>query len=86
VFIRFVMAAVLTLLPIVILLRFFYTRDVHREPRGVLIGTLVRGVFCVIPILVLGVILSIFWRASWGPWGNALFLSFILAALPRRAE
>ncbi|MBE0635840.1 hypothetical protein IH601_07585 [Candidatus Bipolaricaulota bacterium] len=65
-FIRFVMAAVLTLLPIVILLRFFYTRDVHREPRGVLIGTLVRGVFCVIPILVLGVILSIFWRASWG--------------------
>jgi len=81
-FLRFVVAAALTLLPIYVLLRFFYTRDVHREPRSVLIGTFVRGVLIIVPILLLGVILSLLWTASWGPWGNALFLSFILAALP----
>lgn len=79
---RFAVTAVLTFLPIFLLLRYFYTRDIHREPRGVLVGTFVRGVLVIIPVIVFGLITSTLRQSSLGVWGDALFLSFVLAAIP----
>jgi len=79
---RLIVTTFLILFPVVVLLRFFYTRDIHREPHGVLIGTFVRGVLIVVPVIAIGLIVSSLQRSVYGVWENALFLSFILAAIP----
>ncbi len=79
---RLVVTIILTLLPIVLLLRYFYTRDVNREPRDVLVRTFIRGVLIVVPVFICSWIANSFWWTSWGSWNDALFVSFILAAIP----
>ena len=79
---RISITAVLTLLPIVGLLRFFYKRDLNPEPRAALVGTFVRGILVVIPVLLVAGLLSRLFPAGFGPWFHAWFVAFVLAALP----
>ena len=79
---RIAVTSVLALFPIVLLLRYFYTRDVNREPKDVLTRTFVRGVLVVAPAVFFAWIVSSFWWTSWGAWNDALFTAFVLAAIP----
>jgi len=79
---RVIITAALTLLPVILLLRFFYKRDLHPEPRGAIVGTFVRGVLAVIPVLVVAGVLSRLLPSGLGSWTRAWFVAFLLAALP----
>jgi len=77
------LAIVFTILPIVVLLCYFYTRDVHREPRTALVKTFLLGLLVTIPAipltLGLSAVLPLF---SPGPLLAALYDAFVVAAIP----
>jgi RsiW-degrading membrane proteinase PrsW (M82 family) len=77
------LAIVFTVLPIVVLLCYFYTRDVHREPRAALVKTFLLGLLVTIPAipltLGLSAVLPLF---SPGPLLAALYDAFVVAAVP----
>lgn len=77
------LAIVFTILPIVVLLCYFYTRDVHREPRATLVKTFLLGLLVTIPAipltLGLSAVLPLF---SPGPLLAALYDAFVIAAIP----
>ena len=77
------LAIVFTVLPVVVLLRYFYTRDVHREPRTALVKTFVLGLLVTIPAIPLSLGLSaVLPLLSLGPLLAALYDAFVVAAIP----
>jgi RsiW-degrading membrane proteinase PrsW (M82 family) len=77
------LAIVFTVLPIVALLRYFYTRDMCREPRVALAKTFLLGLLVTIPAVPLSLGLSaILPLFSPGPLLAALYDAFIVAAVP----
>jgi RsiW-degrading membrane proteinase PrsW (M82 family) len=77
------LAVVFTILPIVVLLCYFYTRDAHREPRAALVKTFLLGLLVTVPAipltLGLSAVLPLF---SPGPLLAALYDAFVVAAIP----
>jgi RsiW-degrading membrane proteinase PrsW (M82 family) len=82
---RAFLTALCTVLPVILLLRYFYTRDLHREPRAVLWKTFVLGILSILPAVLLGVILTIvkpgFSSIAWA----ALYEALVIAAIPEEA-
>jgi RsiW-degrading membrane proteinase PrsW (M82 family) len=77
------LAIVFTVLPIVVLLRYFYTRDMCREPRVALAKTFLLGLLVTIPAIPLTLGLSeILPLLSLGPLLAALYDAFVVAAVP----
>jgi len=77
------LAIVLTVLPIMVLLRYFYTRDICREPRTALVKTFLLGLLVTIPAIPLSLGLSaILLLFSPGPLLAALYDAFVVAAVP----
>jgi RsiW-degrading membrane proteinase PrsW (M82 family) len=77
------LAIVFTVLPIVVLLRYFYTRDVCREPRAALVKTFLLGLLVTIPAVPILLGLSeILPLLSLGPLLAALYDAFVVAAIP----
>jgi RsiW-degrading membrane proteinase PrsW (M82 family) len=75
-------SALLAILPALLLLHYFYKRDVHPEPRGVLFKTFLLGILAVIPVMV--VALPAMWLApvGWHPVLLGLYMAFVCAAIP----
>ena len=70
------------IVPAVLLLRYFYRRDLNPEPRGVLIKTFLLGVLIVMPVILVGLPLRL-----WCPYGASpvyfgLYCAFLYAAVP----
>lgn len=77
-----VVAAIGAILPSLLLLRYFYKRDLNPEPRGVLAKTFVFGVLIVVPVLIVALPLMALWPASKSPVLYAIFAAFVCAAIP----
>ncbi len=77
------LTVVCTLLPTILLLRFFYARDQKPEPRRVLFVTFVLGALMALPVALLE---TAVWRQVEGhfstPWGLGLSVAFLVAAIP----
>jgi len=73
---------VCTVVPIAVLSWYFYARDVHREPRAVLVRTFLLGLLSIVPVLVLAFPLLQFHPSFSGPLHAALYEAFVLAAIP----
>lgn len=74
--------AICAVLPSLVLLRYFYLRDVYREPRGVLIRTFLLGVLIYLPVVLLGLPL-LYWKPLWSdPFLDAFYLAFVCVAVP----
>lgn len=84
-FARVFLTALCTVLPVILLLRYFYTRDLHREPRAVLWKTFVLGILSILPAVLIGVILTVvkprFSSIAWA----ALYEALLIAAIPEEA-
>jgi len=79
---RLVVTAAFALIPILLLLRYFRTRDVHPEPRRVLRQTFWLGVLSVIPVILLALPFTFFVPRSSSVTVTALYLAFLTAAIP----
>jgi RsiW-degrading membrane proteinase PrsW (M82 family) len=73
-------SALAAVLPALLLLWYFYTRDVHPEPRGVVLTTFLLGVAAVVPILMVAMPLEL-WTPISDPLWYSLFTAFVIAAL-----
>jgi len=72
----------LSFIPSLLLLRFFYKRDLNPEPRGVLLRTFWLGFVLAIPILIVTYPLApIMWRIN-NPMLAAMYWSLFCAAIP----
>ena len=77
-----VFAVICAVLPSVVLLRYFYARDVHREPRGVLIKTFLLGVLIYVPVVLVGLPLLYLKPSLNGPLLGGLYLALVCVAVP----
>jgi RsiW-degrading membrane proteinase PrsW (M82 family) len=77
------LTVVCTLLPTLLLLRYFYARDLNPEPRRVLLVTFVLGALVAIPVALLE---TAVWRAVEeyfeAAWSLGLSVAFLVAAFP----
>ncbi|MCX6093340.1 MAG: PrsW family glutamic-type intramembrane protease, partial [Candidatus Bipolaricaulota bacterium] len=80
--IRVAVAAVFTVIPIVFLLGFFYTRDVRREPRAVLVKTFFLGTATTLAAVVIEFVLIAVEGRSLGILASAAYEAFVVAAIP----
>jgi len=80
--IRVAIAVVFTLLPIALLLRYFYTRDARREPRAVLVQTFLLGTATTLAAVVIEFILIAVEGQSLGVLARAAYEAFLVAAIP----
>jgi RsiW-degrading membrane proteinase PrsW (M82 family) len=80
--IRVAVAVVFTLLPIVLLLGYFYTRDARREPRAVLVQTFFLGTATTLAAVVIEFILIAVEGRSLGVFAGAAYEAFAVAAVP----
>ncbi|HPQ41386.1 MAG TPA: PrsW family glutamic-type intramembrane protease, partial [bacterium] len=69
-------------LPSLLLLRYFYRRDLNPEPRGALVKTFLLGVLIVIPVVIVVVPLLIFSPRWQDPFWVGLYGALICAAIP----
>ncbi len=83
--IRIVLTAVLTVLPFVVLLRYYYRRDVFREPRGALVRTFLLGFLVTLPAIPIEIGLGLIPLGSAGSLGVALYSAFVVAAIPEES-
>jgi len=79
------LTALCTALPIILILRYFYTRDLHREPRAVLVRTFVFGVLTTLPAILIGIVLTAVEPGSPSITSAALYRAFLIAAIPEEA-
>jgi RsiW-degrading membrane proteinase PrsW (M82 family) len=79
---RTVLTVLCTVLPVAVLLRYFYMRDAHREPRSVLVKTFLLGLLATIPVVLLDLGLEALRPASLSLLRGALYEAFVLAAIP----
>jgi RsiW-degrading membrane proteinase PrsW (M82 family) len=75
-------AALLAIAPSLLLLWYFYKRDVFPEPRGVLFKTFMLGVLCVIPVVIVALPLMMATPANMPPVATGLYVAFLCAAIP----
>ncbi len=80
--IRVAATVIFTVLPIVLLLGYFYTRDVRREPRATLAATFLLGVAIALPAVFLSLMLLVIPGRSLGLFDGALYDAFVVAAIP----
>ncbi len=71
-----------TILPIAFLLRYFYTRDVRREPRAVLVRTFLLGTATTLAAVVIEFVLIAIEGRSLGTLASAAYEAFVVAAIP----
>ena len=79
---RTVLTVLCTILPVAVLLRYFYVRDAHREPRSILVKTFLLGLLATIPVVLLDLALEALRPASLSLLRGALYEAFVLAAIP----
>jgi RsiW-degrading membrane proteinase PrsW (M82 family) len=71
------------IVPALLLLWWFYKRDVNPEPRDVLLKTFARGMLIIIPVIVVAVLPMIVIQTSISnPFVTGLLTAFTCAALP----
>lgn len=79
---RTVFTGACTILPVMLLLWYFYARDAHREPRAVLVRTFFLGLLAVVPVVAIALPLSLLEPKTAGPLSASLYEAFVLAAIP----
>ncbi len=79
---RSLATALCTALPIILILRYFYSRDLHREPRAVLARTFMYGLLSIVPAVLIGLGLSAVRPGSASIALAALYEAFVIAAIP----
>jgi RsiW-degrading membrane proteinase PrsW (M82 family) len=82
---RWFFTGVLTVAPVAFLLWFFYSRDVHREPRSVLLRTFLLGIAAILPTLAVALPLSLLQPSAATPIRASLYAAFVTAALPEES-
>lgn len=82
---RMCLTALCTVLPIILILRYFYTRDLHREPRAILMRTFVFGVLTTLPAILIGILLTAIEPGSPSITLAASDRAFLIAAIPEEA-
>jgi RsiW-degrading membrane proteinase PrsW (M82 family) len=70
------------LVPTFLLLWYFYSRDEHPEPRGVVFMTFLLGTFIPIPVIPLELVMDAMLSGVHGFWSKALTRAFFGAAIP----
>lgn len=70
------------IVPAVLLLRYFYRRDLNPEPRGVLIKTFLLGVLIVVPVILVELPLQEWCPPGAPPVYFGLYYAFLCAAVP----
>ncbi len=83
--IRIALNILLTVVPFVILLRYYYRRDLFREPRRALVRTFLLGLAITVPAVHVEIGLSAIPLGAAGPLTTALFSAFVTAAIPEEA-
>ena len=72
-------------IPSLLLLWFFYKRDLHPEPRGLLIRTFLLGIVIVVPVVVVATPLRLPHIHQGEPVLLGLYYAFVCAAIPEEA-
>lgn len=80
--IRVLIAVVFTILPIALLLRFFFTRDLRREPRTIVAVTFILGIVIALPAILVSLVMAAIPGRSFGLFGGAAYEAFAVAAIP----
>jgi hypothetical protein len=80
--IRVLIAVVFTILPIALLLRFFFTRDLRREPRTTVAVTFILGIVIALPAIFVSLVMAAIPGRSFGLFGGAAYEAFAVAAIP----
>ncbi len=80
--VRIALTVVCTILPFFVLLRYYYTRDVFREPRGALIRTFLLGFAITVPAVLVEFGLGAVPLQDFGLIPGALYVAFVVAAIP----
>ncbi len=79
---RIALTVVCTILPFFVLLRYYYTRDIFREPRGALVRTFLLGFAITIPAVLAELGLGAVPLQGAGPLARAAYSAFVVAAIP----
>jgi RsiW-degrading membrane proteinase PrsW (M82 family) len=79
---RWLFTGILTAAPIAVLFWFFYSRDVHREPKSVLVRTFLLGIAAILPAAAIAFPLSLLQPSEEFPIRAAFFAAFVTAAIP----
>ena len=80
--ITLIVTSFLTIISTILLLRYFYTRDLNPEPREVLVWTFLLGIAIIPPVLLAGFPLRMFLSEDMHPIVFGLYRAFLCAALP----
>jgi len=75
-------ATVFTILPIALLLRFFFTLDLRREPRTTVAVTFLLGIVIALPAIFVSLVIAAIPGRSFGLFGGAAYGAFAVAAIP----
>lgn len=70
------------LVPAWLLLWYFWSRDAHPEPRGVVLRTFLWGAFICLPVVPVASGLEALGAGAAGTWSRALVQAFLGAAIP----
>jgi len=82
---RVILSGALAILPILLILRYFRTRDVQPEARRVLRSTFWLGVLSIVPVILIGVPVILLAPRTASITLAALYSSFVGAAIPEEA-
>lgn len=82
---RVVFTIVGAVVPALLLMRYFYKRDLNPEPRGILVMTFVLGVLIVIPLTIVAFPMQWLARGVTNPLLSAAFYAFLCAAIPEES-
>ena len=77
-----IITSILTIVPTILLLQYFYKRDLNPEPREVLIQTFLRGIFIIPAVVIVSYAFRIFLSDGMNPTLHGLYRAFLCAALP----
>ena len=69
--------------PSIFLFWYIYSRDIHPEPRGMLIGTFALGAAIAIPVVIVALLINkVTGLPPDGRWAKAGYVAFLNAAIP----
>ncbi|MFC1572174.1 PrsW family intramembrane metalloprotease [Candidatus Eisenbacteria bacterium] len=77
-----VFTTVFAIVPSILLLLYFYKRDLNPEPRGALLLTFLFGVLIVVPVVAVVLPIQSHVKVPAGPFSFGLFTAFLCAAIP----
>ena len=77
-----VLSIIFAVIPSLLLLWYFYKRDLNPEPRGVLIKTFLLGILIVLPVMVFAFPLLLFNPKLSNPMLAGLYCALLCAAVP----